>query len=298
VIEPVTADDALLRAVASTRSEPEGFRLWWLGQSGFLVQWRERHLLMDPYLSESLTEKYAGTDRPHVRMTRRVVAPERLDFVDVVTSSHAHTDHLDGETLGPLRRANPGLRLVIPEANRGLVAERLRCDASWPLGLDDGRRLEAAGFRIAAVPAAHEQIDRDAEGRCRHLGYVVRFGAFSLYHAGDCVPYEGQVERLRAFEVDLALLPINGRAPERRVPGNFTGPQAAGLAHSMGARLVIPCHYDMFEFNTATPDAFVAEAARLGQACRVLRCGERFSSAELPARPFRDEKATGGQEAT
>jgi len=292
VIEPVLADDALLAAIASTRSEPEGFRLWWLGQSGFLVQWRGRHLLLDPYLSESLTRKYAGTDKPHVRMTRRVVAPERLDFIDVVTSSHAHTDHLDGETIGPLRRANPGLRLVIPEANRAFVADRLRCDPAWPLGLDDGRHLDAAGFRIAAVPAAHEAIDRDPEGRCRHLGYVVRFGAFSLYHAGDCVPYEGQAERLRVFEVDLALLPINGRAPERRVPGNFTGPEAAGLARSIGARLAVPCHYDMFEFNTASPEAFVGEAARLGQACRVLRCGEPFSSAELPARPLRGQEAT------
>ena len=120
----------------------------------------------------------------------------------------------------------------------------------------------------------------------------MRFGAFSLYHAGDCVLYEGQVERLRPFAVDLALLPINGRAPERRVPGNFTGPEAARLAHAIGARLVIPCHYDMFEFNTASPDAFAAEAARLGQPARVLRCGERFSSAELPPRPL------GGQEGT
>jgi L-ascorbate metabolism protein UlaG (beta-lactamase superfamily) len=27
--------------------------------------------------------------------------PERLDFMDVVTSSHNHTDHLDVETLIP-----------------------------------------------------------------------------------------------------------------------------------------------------------------------------------------------------
>jgi L-ascorbate metabolism protein UlaG (beta-lactamase superfamily) len=292
VIEPVIADDALLEDVASTRSEPKGFRLWWLGQSGFLVQWRGQHLLLDPYLSESLTKKYKDTDKPHVRMTRRVVAPERLDFIDVVTSSHSHTDHLDGETLGPLRLANHGLRLVIPEANRAFVAERLKCDPSWPLGIDDGGQLEAAGFRIAAVPAAHEEIERDDEGRCRHLGYVVRLGAFSLYHAGDCIPYEGQAERLQGFQVDLALLPINGRAPERRVPGNFTGPEAARLARSIGARLVIPCHYDMFEFNTASPEAFVGEAARIGQPCRVLRCGERFSSAELPARPLPVQGAT------
>jgi len=44
-------------------------------------------------------------------------------------------------------------------------------------------------------------------------GVQVRFGGFGLYHAGDCVPYEGQADRLRPYAVDLALLPINGRAP-------------------------------------------------------------------------------------
>ena len=282
MIEPFLADEAFLADVTRSRSERDGFRLWWLGQSGFLVQWDGHHLLLDPYLSESLTEKYAATYKPHVRMTRRVVAPERLDFVDVVTASHNHTDHLDGETLGPLRAANPGLTLVIPEANRAFVAERLLSDPSWPIGLDESQAADVAGFRIAAVPAAHETIDRDGEGRCHHLGYVVRFGPWSLYHSGGCVPYDGQVERLRPLAVDLALLPINGRAPERRVPGNFTGEEAARLAHAIGARLAVPCHYDMFEFNTASPDAFSDECARFGQACRVLRGGERLTSADLP----------------
>ena len=286
MIEPRLSDDALLADIRAA-AESEGFRLWWLGQSGFLVQHAGRHLLLDPYLSEALTEKYARTDKPHVRMTRRVVDPARLDFVDVVTSSHAHTDHLDGETLRALRHANPRLALVIPEANRALAAERLGCLPGWPRGLDDGEEVNVAGFRIVALPAAHESIERDASGRSRHLGYVVRFGAFGLYHAGDCVPYGGQAERLRPHALDLALLPINGRAPERRVPGNFTGPEAARLAHEIGSRLVIPCHYDMFEFNTASPAAFVAEAGRLGQACRVLECGERFSSADLPAKSWR-----------
>jgi L-ascorbate metabolism protein UlaG (beta-lactamase superfamily) len=284
LIEPLQADDALLADVARTAAEPLGFRLWWLGQSGFLVQHAGRHLLLDPYLSESLTKKYAATDKPHVRMTRRCVDPARLDFVDVATSSHNHTDHLDGETLGALREASPGLVLVIPEANRGFVAERLKCPVDWPRGLDAGGATEVAGFRISAVPAAHEAIEYDEAGRCRHLGYVVGFGGFSLYHPGDCIPYADQVALVRPFGVDLALFPINGRAPERRVPGNFTGVEAARLAWQIGARLVIPCHYDMFEFNTASPSALLAEAARLGQACRVLRCGERFTEGDLPAR--------------
>ncbi|PYQ15373.1 MAG: hypothetical protein DMF80_09265 [Acidobacteria bacterium] len=276
MIRPLLQDDAFLADVAARRDAAEGFRLWWLGQSGFLLQWRGRHLLFDPYLSDSLTQKYAGTDKPHVRMTERVLDPARLDFIDVVTSSHNHTDHLDAETLGPLLDANPELVLVVSEANRAFAAERLKIDPAGPVGLDDGGEVEVAGFRIAAVPAAHEQIERDERGRCRHLGYVARFGGFAIYHAGDCVRYEGQVEKLRPFALDVALLPINGRAPERRVPGNLSGPEAARLARDVGARLAIPCHYEMFEFNTASPDAFVAEAARLGQPVRVLRAGERF----------------------
>src|SRR5205823_2640269 len=107
-------DDAFLADGKSARSD-NAFFLWWLGQSGFLVRWREQFLLLDPYLSDSLTKKYAQTDKPHVRMTERVVAPEKVNFLNVITSSHNHTDHLDAETLIPLLEHNPTAALVIPE---------------------------------------------------------------------------------------------------------------------------------------------------------------------------------------
>lgn len=277
MIQPALADDAFLADVRDARRDADRLHLWWLGQSGFLLQWRGRHVLLDPYLSDALTAKYAATDKPHVRMTARVIAPERLDFIDVVASSHNHTDHLDGETLRPLLRANPGLQLVIPESNRAFVAERLGIEPGRPLGVDDGTTVEATGFAFTGVAAAHEQVERDAAGRCRFLGYVVQCGPWTVYHSGDTVRYEGMEERLRRWPIDVALLPVNGRSPERRVPGNLTGPEAAALARAAGARLAIPCHYEMFEFNTASPEAFAAEARRLGQPCRLLRCGERWS---------------------
>jgi len=85
------------------------------------------------------------------------------------------------------------------------------------------------------------------------------------------------VDRLRKWAVDVALLPINGRAPERQVAGNLDGREAATLAREIGARLVIPCHYEMFEFNTAAPDEFVVECRRLEQPSTVLRAGERWT---------------------
>ncbi|MEZ4703278.1 MAG: MBL fold metallo-hydrolase [Rhodothermales bacterium] len=276
MITPVQSNDVLLADIERSRDEDAGFRLWWLGQSGFLVQHRGRHLLLDPYLSDSLTIKYATTDKPHVRMTERVIDPGRLDMVDVATSSHNHTDHLDAETLRPLRAANPGLELVIPEANRAFVAGRLGCDPAWPRGLTAGETVSVAGFTFHGVPAAHNALDVDEAGRHLYMGFVVSFGPYTIYHSGDTLLYEGMEEILSAFDIDVALLPINGNRPERRVAGNLDGVEAARLARAIGAKTVVPCHYEMFEFNTASPALFVETCEALGQHHAVLKAGEKF----------------------
>ena len=127
MIVPFLKDEALLENIHSCDHASTDFQVWWLGQSGFLIHWQGGYLLLDPYLSDSLTHKYANTDKPHIRMTELVLNPSKLDFIDVVTSSHNHTDHLDGETLKPLLKVNSHLQMIIPEANRAFVAERLEC---------------------------------------------------------------------------------------------------------------------------------------------------------------------------
>jgi L-ascorbate metabolism protein UlaG (beta-lactamase superfamily) len=279
--EPVLKDDAFLADVQATLGgSNDSFRLRWLGQSGFLVQWRRSHLLFDPYLSDSLTTKYAGTDRPHVRISERVVAPERLNFIDLVTVSHGHTDHCDADTLRPLIRANPGLTTVAPRAIREIVESRIGDESVFMV---DGSEARLRDFHISAIPASHNSLETDDQGHHKFLGYIVRFGKWTIYHSGDTKWYEGMVERLRRFNIGVALLPINGDRPERRVAGNLNGREAAQLAKDIGAKIVIPCHYDMFEFNTADPkDEFIPECERIGQAYRVLQLGERFSSSEIP----------------
>jgi len=278
MIQPLQSSEQFLADVAQARHQLNTLHLWWLGQSGYLVQWQGQHLLLDPYLSDSLTHKYATTDKPHIRMTARVIAPERLDFIDVVTSSHNHTDHLDAETLLPLLRVNPALQMVIPAANRAFVADRLGIDLAQPIGVDAGGSAAVGAFRFHGVPAAHEQIEQDAAGHHKYLGYVVQVGPWTIYHSGDTVLYEGMVKQLRHWPIDVAILPINGRAPERRVAGNLDGPEAAQLAKAIGAKVVIPCHYEMFAFNTASPADFVAAAERIDQPYCVLRAGEHWHS--------------------
>jgi len=284
MIRPVLQDDAFVESVRETAHDMEDLRLWWLGQSGFLVQWQGRHLLLDPYLSDSLTLKYAATDKPHVRMTEIVAEPERLNFIDVVTSSHAHTDHLDKDTLVPLFRANPKLELICPEAIRDVVVDRLGLMSEAPRAMNAGETLSTKGFRFHAVPAAHNELETDAWGRHKFLGYVIEAGPWRIYHSGDTKLYTEIVPNVQRWQVHIALLPINGDHPSRRVAGNLSGTEAATLAKEIGAEVVIPCHYDMFEFNTASPADFIAECKRLHQPYRVLRCGEGWSTAELPKR--------------
>ena len=57
--------------------------------------------------------------------------------------------------------------------------------------------------------------------------------------------------------------------------------EAATLARDMGAQIVIPCHYEMFEFNTASPDEFIATAEHLQQPYKVFLAGEHWDSSTL-----------------
>lgn len=278
MIKPVLQDDAFLADVERAKKYPDQLHLWWLGQSGYLIQWQGQHLLIDPYLSDSLTKKYANTAKPHVRMTERVIAPERLDFIDVVTSSHNHTDHLDGETLIPLLQANPNLTVIVSRANVNFGAERLDISPErlTPIRAKDAP-LVIDSFSFEAIPSAHESLEQDERGDHRFIGLVIKIGTWTLYHSGDCVPYNGVAERLKHWKIDLALLPINGRDPARGVAGNFKAEEAVALAKEIDAGLIIPCHYEMFEFNTVSPEGFIHAAKEMKQPYQVLKCGERLS---------------------
>jgi L-ascorbate metabolism protein UlaG (beta-lactamase superfamily) len=267
------ADDAFLEDLAQARKRGRS-RLWWLGQSGFLVSTPEATLLLDPYLSDSLTEKYAATDKPHIRMVQRVIDPHRLIGIDLITSSHNHTDHLDGRTLGPVLVNNPEARLIIGPANRAFVLERLGPIECRLVELDAGQSARVGSVTLHGIPAAHNSVERDESGYCRFLGFVVEVAGQTLYHSGDTMLHDELVPALRGFNLDVALLPINGHAPHRRVAGNMTGREAARLARQLNARIVIPHHFDMFEFNTASPEEFIAECQAVGQRFAVLENGQ------------------------
>ncbi|MDG1277772.1 MAG: MBL fold metallo-hydrolase [Algoriphagus sp.] len=277
MIKPIKKDEELLAEIKAYAEEVEGLRIWWLGQSGFLIQWHGIHLLLDPYLSDSLSKKYQDTEKPHVRISELVISPEKLDFIDLVTSSHNHTDHLDAETLKPILKANPKIRFVIPEANRAFVAERVGCDLNFPIGLTDRQSyfLNQA-VAINAIPSAHNELEVNENGHHKFLGYVIQIGPYSIYHSGDTLWYEGLEKKVAHFQPDVLLLPINGNKPERKVAGNMSAEEAAAFGKAAGSGIVIPHHYNMFEFNTEDPERFIEAAEREGIPYQVLEIGGKL----------------------
>ena len=280
MIKPALQGEAFLADVRAAASSQDDLHIWWLGQSSFLVQWRGNHLLFDPYLSDSLSRKYAATEKPHTRMSELVISPDSLDFIDLTTSSHNHTDHLDGETLTALMRANPEMQMLVPSANRTFAAERLRTWLPERLeAIDAGQSIALGPFELHAVPAAHEALAKDDLGRHQFVGYVAKLGPWTVYHSGDTIPYDGMEEILLTVE-DRCCAAADQRPPHPSGGSRATcgGDEAANLAKAIGARMVIPCHYEMFEFNTETPEEFETTCQALGQAHQTIRAGQRWSS--------------------
>lgn len=232
-------------------------RLYWLGQAGFLIDFFNTRIVIDPYLSNSLNRKYQGTRFPHERMMEPPIAPEAITGVDWVVSTHGHTDHMDPETLRPLFEANPEARYLVPTAELPRAKKRsgrgeriIDVDADDEVALSD----EVAA---TALPAAHEEEELDETGRHRFLGYIFRGRDVSIYHSGDTVPFDGLRRRLERQSPQLSLLPVNGRDELRRshgVPGNMTLQEAVELLTNGLVGSVIGHHYGLFDFNTLDVD--------------------------------------------
>lgn len=282
MIKAIRKDQELLQDILQ-QANSDALHIWWLGQSGYLFQYKGKRALIDPYLSDSLTKKYEGTEKPHVRISEKVIDPSLLPPIDLVSSSHNHTDHLDAETLLPVLQKNPACTIIIPEANRAFVCNRLQIEQDKPIGLNDGMTHKEGWISLTAIPAAHNEIDRDEKGNCHYLGYIINIAGMNIYHSGDTLLYAGMEDRIKAFQPKLALLPINGNDPSRKVAGNLNAAEAVQLAKKCGIQCIVPCHYDLFAFNTANVNAFIAIAKEMEQPYLVLDLGGKISSQEWSA---------------
>lgn len=250
--------DLLTRIEALTPAHGQ-IGLCWLGQAGYALRTPAATALIDPFLA-----------RNPDRLFPPAFAPEDAHGIDLVLCTHDHIDHLDRESLPALAAASPEAHFVVPTPIVSVLTG-LGIPESRIVGMQPDEAVEIAGMHIAAVPAMHGTSMADAYsfgressgGLYRFLGFVLDANGVILYHAGDTVLYDGMVDLLRPFHVDLALVPINGRSPEREaidLVGNLDEREGAHLASAIGAQVVIPMHYDMFAGNLGHPEYVVTVA--------------------------------------
>jgi L-ascorbate metabolism protein UlaG (beta-lactamase superfamily) len=235
----------------------DGLTITWLGQAGFLLQAGGTSLLVDAFLSPH-PERQTPAGRP----------PAGYHGLAGVLATHEHIDHLDLPSWPALAAASPQAQLVVPApvtdqvTGAGLPPRRV-------LGAVPGGRLTLGQAVVTPLPARHGVHVADAYnfgealsgGGCRYLGYVIDLGGARVYHAGDTVDYPELVDHLRELDVDLALLPVNGRDAAREardIVGNLDPAEAADLAARAGVDAAVPMHYDMFAGNLGDPGRFVS----------------------------------------
>lgn len=269
--------------IVATKVPANAVAFWWLGQSAFALRSADVTLYIDLFLSDHAD-----------RLIPAPFKPEAAPAANFILCTHEHLDHLDPESLKLLAQSSPNARIIVPKP---IVAQvtALEVAPERIVGVQPDEEVDqgklkvfpvAAMHGLACPPAVYDFGFEISNGQYRYLGYVIELAGVRIYHSGDSLVFDGLAERLRELQVDIALLPINGRSylrEHRGLVGNMDERDAADLAAAAGVELLIPTHYEMFGGNLGRPGVLVdyIRTHYPELSCYVPAHGRRFVHTKL-----------------
>ncbi len=220
-------------------------KITWLSHSGLLFESDKITILVDPYLSDSLSKTYPEKAR------RAPVMEKYFDVEpDVILLTHAHRDHLDPETLSRFLCEGRTQKTILASPAAYKKVQEFGGEHNYVM-LDAHSVWSIQGITFYSVRAAHSE-----DGAC---GFIIDDGEKTYYIAGDTLyNYDVIDDVLDLVEtgVDYAFLPINGRGC------NMNAKDAADFAYEIGAHFAIPVHYGLIDAKYPTnPEEFDFEGA-------------------------------------
>ncbi|MFD4503571.1 MBL fold metallo-hydrolase [Streptomyces sp. NPDC058457] len=202
--------------------------------------------------------------------------PADLGRIDVVLLSHdEHPDNLDAS--GRALLADVPLTLTTPggaERLGGSLGEKAKGLADWKsleLNRPDGGTITVTGTPAVHGPGRREEVE-PVTGQV--VGFILTGeGLPTVYVSGDNASLDAVKEIAERFApIDTALL----FAGAPRFPALFDNqlivldsPQAAAAAQLLGARRVVPVHYDSWAHFTEGRDELVSAFTAAGLADRL-----------------------------
>ncbi len=179
---------------------------------------------------------------------------------DIVAVTHGHADHM-GQAVSLKRHT-----VSINEVAKYLVSKGVPAES-----MNIGGSLTIDGVKFTMTPAVHSSWIEEAGICCNGggcSGFVIGIDGLKIYHAGDTALFSDMKLIGELYRPDVALLPIGGR---------FTmGPEEAMIAAQyIGARLVIPIHYNTWPAIEQDPGPFKLALERTTDIeVRVMTPGE------------------------
>jgi L-ascorbate metabolism protein UlaG (beta-lactamase superfamily) len=253
--------------------------MWALGQHGFLLKGQHTTVIIDPYLSNWFELEHPGAGLE--RQVPIVIQPDEMSFLDYALITHDHADHADLLTLQPMMAAASVAHVFTSwKASKRLTTGGLDSTRIRVSKVDQAVQVNAE-FSFTPIPAAHYEFEPDEDGEPAYLGFLIELNGVKVYHAGDTLIYDGLLERLKGKDIDLFLLPSNGRdwyRDEKYIIGNLDYREAVELTARAGARVLIPTHNDLFVGNRINPATILdyANTQYPQQRIHFLRAGELY----------------------
>lgn len=228
-----------------------------LGQCGFIISTEKFSIAIDPLCNDLLDEN--GNT---ILNYPPVCTPEELD-VDYIFCTHDHIDHMAQDTLVTVSKCSEKTIFIVP---KGCVEEMVSWGIAreWILAFDEGQNIVMGDniFSWKAFSAAHPVHQVDENGNNHNQVFCLEIDGKKLVHLGDTYLTDSLLADLKSVgQIDVLFPPINGRDEEREakgIIGNLNYQEAADLAISLNAGLVIPTHFDMVKGNIEDPEKFVS----------------------------------------